>query len=1402
MKTYPNPKKDPNKMRNRTCSALAALLMIPAGSALAANITWIGATGTTWNNPGSWDSNSIPTLGDNAINNSGLNNVIVMQDGDPTWSKNDLLLGNATNTFGAFHQTGSTNNIGIPGGNWLRLGLGTGSGGDYLMDGGVLHVGGQTHIGEGTNAVATLTMNNGLYNNDGNFVLGDADFGSNPNGTFTMNGGTLNIGGELWIGEGHGGGVGGTGTMYMKGGSVNIGNWFAIGRFGGMADLEMTGGAITKTSNSGNITVATTPSIAVVNQNGGFMTNTASETWISESGDGTWNLNSGVDYFGVIHLTQNASAVKGVFNLNGGDLWATEISDNGGASGSFYFNGGTLHAATTSPNFIHNVTVLYVGDGGAKINTEGNDVTVNATLSAYGTGGLTKLGAGTLSFGSGYSVAPSGPVVVSQGTLALTTDNSPYGSYTVADNAGLNLGVASFAGASFYLSDVTLGSTSGASIGFDLGAFGNPTTAPLQISGALTLNGTVVVNITDAAPALGEFPLIAYGSKAGSGSFTLGTLPPGVVASLVPTATGLDLNITAVALDVWTAAANNNWDINTSINWINAGTSVATVYKDGDQVRFDDSITSSTNLTVNLVTNVIPGGSVNFNNATNSYTLTGSGSINGLIGINKSGANILTIANTNGYTGKTVISDGTLQVGMLANGGVPSPIGAATSSTNNLVFNGGTLQYTGPSMTWDRGYTLKANYGNNGGAGTNIPTLDIANDLKLTGQVVAAPTTAFVKGGLGTLTYAGTGTNQLSSGTTPGYQVYGGTLVFDGSAGAQVNHIAGECWVGDTTNSGANILLTNTTLNVDSWFSLSRGNGDSGYVCNGNMYNSTMNVGNFSLGWRNGRPNLCSQVWTMTNSILHDGGNFLIAESAGSVGTVNITGNSIVAVTGGSPMRMGLELGATGTVVVANNSIVTNNAWVSCGANGTGTLLLKDNALYDENGDFNFGDYGAVGTVGYLIIQDNAKVVLHGNHGTYVGKSGGSFGYVTQSSGLLDARDENVFQLGQAANTLGQYTQTGGTNLAGGWVSIGRGGDLTSVGIYDISAGLFEQTGTDRGLIVGEQGTGTLTIHGTAMVVSDNSNLGVAIGWNGGVGTLNLNGGTLVAKRFQSGTAAGSTGTLNLNGGKIIAGPGANRNFMTNVTTVNLMAATTIDSGTNTIAINQAITDAGGSLTKEGSGTLLLNGTYTFPTTITVNAGGLGGNGSIAGPLQVLSGASFTPGASIGTFTSSSTINLAAGSSTVIEVNNTNAQTSDKVAASGITYGGTLVMQNLGGALAVGDTFSVFSGAYSGSFTSVSSITPGQIVTWDTSKLNTDGSIKVLTVSAAAAPSITSTIANGNLTLSWPAGSTGYTLQVQTNSLAVGLSTNWVNVAGSSSTNSVTLPVDPTAGAVFYRLTQ
>lgn len=68
-------------------------------------------------------------------------------------------------------------------------------------------------------------------------------------------------------------------------------------------------------------------------------------------------------------------------------------------------------------------------------------------------------------------------------------------------------------------------------------------------------------------------------------------------------------------------------------------------------------------------------------------------------------------------------------------------------------------------------------------------------------------------------------------------------------------------------------------------------------------------------------------------------------------------------------------------------------------------------------------------------------------------------------------------------------------------------------------------------------------------------------------------------------------------------------------------------------------------------------------------------------------------------------------------------------------------------------------------------------------------------------PSRRGDVSNGtNLTLSWPADPRGWRQEIQTNSLATGIGANWAPVAGSSTTNQVTVPISQPNGAVFFRM--
>jgi len=319
-----------------------------------------------------------------------------------------------------------------------------------------------------------------------------------------------------------------------------------------------------------------------------------------------------------------------------------------------------------------------------------------------------------------------------------------------------------------------------------------------------------------------------------------------------------------------------------------------------------------------------------------------------------------------------------------------------------------------------------------------------------------------------------------------------------------------------------------------------------------------------------------------------------------------------------------------------------------------------------------------------------------------------------------------------------------------------------------------------------------------------------------------------------------TVGNLLLNNGLVVFGVSTTDNFTETLAgavtlqtgLVNTMAANGSAGAAETLNVTAAI-GGGGSLRINGAGgnlgTIVLagNNTYSGATTvaagtlvvngvngssaITVNSNStLSGLGSIGGTVAVQAGGTLTPGtpsrgaliAAIGTLTAG---NTTVGGNVLVKIDRAAVPNSDKLAAPSVVVnpGASLTVNNLGGTnFAAGDTFTLFSAPISGSFATVTlPLLVDPSLSW-TNKLAVNGTIEVVAASTVntSRTNITFSAAGGNLTVSWPADHTGWTLQVQTNTRSVGLNTNWFDVAGSSTTNAVTLPIGTSNGAVFYRL--
>ena len=375
-----------------------------------------------------------------------------------------------------------------------------------------------------------------------------------------------------------------------------------------------------------------------------------------------------------------------------------------------------------------------------------------------------------------------------------------------------------------------------------------------------------------------------------------------------------------------------------------------------------------------------------------------------------------------------------------------------------------------------------------------------------------------------------------------------------------------------------------------------------------------------------------------------------------------------------------------------------------------------------------------------------------------------------------------------------------------------------------VSGGLTTAGNSAGSLTLGGNNTfsGALTVNtDTKLIASHTNALGTTAGATtvnaGGSLSLNLNG-TYASEPVTLngyGVAAGGVGVgavENLAGNNILPGNITLNSFSgVGVTAGSLTLSGVISGafpltklGSGPLTLSATETYSAGTIVS--AGTLFLNGSLPAGNAVSVNAGGtLGGNGTINAPVTVQTGATLAPGVSaIGKLVVNGPLNLFG--TTAIELNKASLTNDVVTGISTVLYGGTLAVTNLGGTLAVGDTFKLFSAqSYQGSFATLALPALGANLAWSNS-LAVNGSLQVVTNPPAvnlAPTNLVATLAGNSLTLQWPADHTGWRLLVQTNNLSLGISSNtndWTTVSGSAATNQEIIAVDPTKPTEFYRL--
>jgi len=665
--------------------------------------------------------------------------------------------------------------------------------------------------------------------------------------------------------------------------------------------------------------------------------------------------------------------------------------------------------------------------------------TKNYTLGGSGalTGAMTlaKSGGGTLTLSTTNNF--SGTTIVSNGALIVNGSLSQ-SAVTVLNGATLggsgSLGLAPVLNSGAYLSpgnDVggpgtltisnSLTESGGVINRFDLSNDSTglvKTNDQVRITGTLTVSGnnSIRVNLLNGPLLNGTYTLFKYASFSGNlTNFTLinanGALtnPPGEIDIVVN-------NVRTPGTLTWVGdGVNNNWDTATTADWLNGAS--ADVFYFFDSPVFDDS--GSISPVINLIGTNTPA-SMLFN-ATKNYTLSGSGRISGYGTVTKTNSGTLTVLATNDYAGPTIIAGGAVSVPLVANGGVPSPLGAADNTSGNIVLSGGTLRYTGASASTDRGMTLNP-------AGGAIDVTNSATTLTL--NDVIAGTGSLNKTGAGSLALNGANTFSGGVNVTQGTVVWGndagfgtGSITLDGSTNSATLQFAingsmlnnplnligtnnfvtqnGNNYVTDITGDGTLTINSGATFSFIGDMSTFSGTIRVGTATNPRFFpslgnpnpligtgssNALFDLGNTSatlnnrnggitvyLGALSGGPNTFLEGSTSANSLTTYviGGKNLDCTFTGRIYEfVPFRSNNIVKVGTGTLTLTGSNTYTAGTIINAGTLLVNNTT-----GSGTGTNYVIVNSG---------GTLGGTGTINGAVTNFGGGAISPGNNGVGV----------------------------------------------------------------------------------------------------------------------------------------------------------------------------------------------------------------------------------------------------------------------------------------------------------------------------------------------------------------------------------------------------------------------------------
>jgi fibronectin-binding autotransporter adhesin len=493
-----------------------------------------------------------------------------------------------------------------------------------------------------------------------------------------------------------------------------------------------------------------------------------------------------------------------------------------------------------------------------------------------------------------------------------------------------------------------------------------------------------------------------------------------------------------------------------------------------------------------------------------------------------------------------------------------------------------------------------------------------------------------------------------------------------------------------------------------------------------------------------------------------------------------------------------------GSLRYTGASVATDRA-ASIGLNGAGLGVSVADAVLTVSGAL-VGDGGITKTGAGTLLLSSANSYAGGsviNAGTlqFNNASGAGAGGITNNGAALRLNGQivlnNTVEFNGNTALLLSGVGSGNASLRGAWSGAGQ----VNITFVTQTAGqtfTIGGAGSGGGHMWDFSGTVDFGVNdGFLRINNDNT----TFNFGSSNATFNLGSGT--------GTLNQRNGSTTTHLGALLGGPNTKLAGRGNTGT---SGTTTYSIGGNNLntTFEGEINNGSGTtaITKVGTGKLTLTGISIYTgdttiddgilqvdgvlgsTTVNVNAGTLAGGGSIDGPVNVNFGATNAPGSDgIGTMTVNGFLSL--GGNLVVEVNK-GVGNDQIVVNGGVTFGGDLTVQNVGGALQAGDTFQIFSTAGFGDFTSIIG-SPGAGLSW-----SFDPNTGVLSV-VGEGEALNVVQTGNNLEFSW--SDPTFKLQAQTNSLSTGLSGNWSDYPGGN-TSPVNVTIDPAQGTVFFRLIQ